>query len=405
MSRILVIVYEAYARDSRVRRHCRALAVAGYEVEVLAVNEPRSAQAAAADGVSFAPLLVRKYRGGSRLAYIAAYLAFTANALLVVANRVVRRRVDLVYVNNPPDLLVFAGIPARMRGIPVVMDVHDLMSELYGAKFGRGPGVIPRTVGIVERASFRFADALVTVHDAYRDRIAAVAGDAKPVVGVWNVPDASGWTDVGDARAAAPPPTGDVLRLGHHGTIVERFGVATALDALAILRQRGVNASLTILGDGDYADQVESRVRRLGLEDAVRFDRRMFVPDDLPSFASEIDVGIAPYRPSPFTEGSLPTKVLEYLALGVPTVVTGTEMVRAHLSDAVRVIAGGSATELADAIEELRDPAVRQRYVAAGRPLARQFDWASQRGKLTELIDTLVARRRRRRRGPGTPAA
>lgn len=397
MPHILVIVYEAYARDSRVRRHCRALAQAGHQVEVLAIDESRSASAAEADGVAFTPLRVGKYRGRSRLAYIGAYLAFSANAFAVIVQRLIRRRLDLVYVNNPPDLLVFAALPARMRGVPVVMDVHDLMSELYPAKFGRKPGVISRIVAVVERASFRFADGLITIHDLYRDRIAAIAGPGKPVVGVWNVPDAAGWADIGDARVEITPHEPGPLRLGHHGTIVERFGVGTALEAMAILRDRGVPATLTILGDGDYAPQVESRIRSLGLEQVVTFDRRMFVPDDLPAFSQAIDVGIAPYQPSPFTEGGLPTKVLEYLALGVPAIVTGTEMIRRHLDGAVRVIGGGSGEELADAIVEMRDPQVRRRYAEAGRPLARQFDWESQRARLTDVVDGLIEQARRAR--------
>jgi glycosyltransferase involved in cell wall biosynthesis len=268
------------------------------------------------------------------------------------------------------------------------------MSELYPAKFGRRPGLMSGIVGVVEKAAFRFADGLITVHDIYRDRIAAMAGGVRPVVGVWNVPDADGWAEIGDSRAAEPVAEREVLRLGHHGTIVERFGVITALDAVAILRRRGTPATLTILGDGDFAPQVERRIQALGLEDVVRFDRRMFVPDDLPAFSREIDIGVAPYQPSPFTEGSLPTKVMEYLALGVPAIVTGTEMVRRHLDGAVRIIGGGSAEELADAIEEMRDASVRRRYQEAGRPLAREFDWASQRGRLVDMIDGLVAARR-----------
>lgn len=390
---ILVVVYEAYARDSRVRRHCRALVAAGFAVEVLAVRDARSSAAAREDGVAYSPLRVRKYRGTSQLSYIAAYLAFTLDAMFAVVARVRRGTVDLVYVNNPPDLLVYAALPARMRRIPVVMDIHDLMSELYGAKFGRSGGLLPPVISWVQRASFRFADALVTVHDLYRDRIAAIAGGSKPVVSVWNVPDTSGWAAIGDTRAAAPLDDGPELRLGHHGTIVKRFGVATALEAMAILRARGLPVTLTILGDGDFAPEVEARIRALRLDEVVRFDRRMFSADDLPEFTAGIDIGIAPYEPSPFTEGSLPVKVLEYVSLGVPAIVTGTEMVRRHLSGAVRIISGSSAEELADAVEELRDPEVRRRYREAGRAVAHEFDWAAQREQLVSLVRSEVARR------------
>jgi glycosyltransferase involved in cell wall biosynthesis len=364
---------------------------AGYAVDVMALDDGRGTDAATADGVVLHAIGTRKYRGSSKLAYIGAYLAFAVRLWLAITRRVVGQTVDMVYVNNPPDFLVFAAIAARMRGIPVVLDVHDMTSDLYAAKFHGSGGPIGRVIDVVQRASFRFADALVTIHDIYRDRIQAVVG-SKPVVGVWNVPDATGWVEAGDARAAAPEQPGP-LRLGHHGTIVERFGTDRALLAVARLRQRGLAVTLDILGDGDFADRLQRRIAELGLGDAVRFERRAFTPEDLPRFVGGIDVGIAPYAPSQFAEHGLPTKVLEYLALGVPSVVTGTEMIRRHLAGAVRVIGGASVDEIADAIAELADPAVRHRYRQAGRPLAHRYAWATQRADLLDLVGRLLDHR------------
>jgi glycosyltransferase involved in cell wall biosynthesis len=367
------------------------MVAAGHRVEVLALADGRSAAAAADDGVALASLGSAKYRGSSRLAYIGAYLAFTFRAWLAITRRVLGRGVELVYVNNPPDFLVFAAIAARMRAVPVVLDVHDMSSDLYGAKFGGGRGILRRLIGQVERMSFRFADGLVTIHDVYRDRIAAIVTPGTPVGSVWNVPDASGWTAIGDARAESEGGSRDrPLRLGHHGTIVDRFGVDAAVEAVARLRDRGMTVSLAILGDGDFADRLSERIEELGVGDRVRFERRTFVPDDLPAFVGGIDVGVAPYRPSSFMHQVLPTKVLEYLALGVPAIVTETEMVRRHLDGAVRIISGESVAELADAIAEMADPATRRRYQLAGRPLAHEYDWETQRSALLALLASVL---------------
>lgn len=391
--RVLFIVYEAYARDSRVRRHARALVGARYRVEVAALVDERSLDAARRDGVTLVSLGARKYRGRSRVAYLLAYLAFAARAFCAVTGRVLRRRVDLVYVNNPPDFLVFAAIAARMRGLPVVLDIHDLTSDLYQAKFG-DRGAARWLVARIERSSVRFADALITIHDIYAERLAALARDGTPVVGVWNVPDAEGWLPVGDRRAEAPyatdPPTEDQpLRLGHHGTIVERFGVDQAVAAVAALRARGVPVTLSILGDGDFADELETIIAKSGAADAIVFERRTFSHDDLEAFAERIDIGVAPYRPSSFSEHGLPTKVLEYLTLGVPVVVTETAMLRLHLSGQVRLVSGRSVEELTVAIAELADPDVRARYRRDGRVTAHQMGWPGQRTRLLDLIEGL----------------
>ena len=52
------------------------------------------------------------------------------------ANLLTRRR----HAHNMPDFLVFAALPARLFGRPVIDDVHDLMPELYHEKFGVGEG-------------------------------------------------------------------------------------------------------------------------------------------------------------------------------------------------------------------------------------------------------------------------
>jgi glycosyltransferase involved in cell wall biosynthesis len=245
-------------------------------------------------------------------------------------------------------------------------------------------------IGRIERWSVRFADALVTIHDLYADRLRAMARPGTPVVGVWNVPDADAWLPVGDQRAEEPvgdPPTVDrPLRVGHHGTIVERFGIDQAVDAVAILRGRGVPVTLSILGDGDFADALAARIEGSGVADAIRFDRRTFSHDDLVGFTAELDLGVAPYRPSSFSEQGLPTKVLEYVTLGVPVVSTETAMLREHLLGAVRLVSGTSVDELTDAIAEMADPEVRAAYRRAGRSAAHQMGWPGQRAKLLELI-------------------
>ena len=392
-----MVVYEVYARDARVRRHCRALVSAGHRVSVLAVVDGRSSASAAADGVTLVPIARSKYRGDRQLAYLFAYGAFTIRVFFAILRRVVVRPApSLVYVNNPPDFLVFAAWPARLRRIPIVLDVHDMTTELYSAKFGTDRGLVPALVGAVERVSYRFSDAVITVADAYRARIAEVTRPSTPIATVWNVPDGQDWAGIGEERAkrnGAPGP----LRLGHHGTIVERFGIDVAIEAVELMRRRGLDVTLDILGDGDFADEVERQIRARDLTDVVRFDRRTFDHADLVAFTDRIDLGIAPYRPSEFTSHSLPTKLLEYMALGVPAVVTETEMIRDYLGDGVHTIRGGSAEELVTAVEELIDPERRAAYRRAGLELARRYAWPEQRSTLLALVHRLMARPRRAR--------
>lgn len=385
VARVIMVVYEVYARDARVRRHSRALVNAGHDVEVLAVAGYGSVAAAKADGVKLSPVVARKYRGAAKLRYVGAYAEFAMRLIGAIARRSIRNPPQIVYVNNPPDVLIFAAWPARLRGAKLILDVHDMTSELFAAKFADRDDWVGGAIRLSERLSYRYADGVVTVADAYQAKIEQLVGRRVPVATVWNVPDGSDWPTSRKAGVEASDASVP-LRLGHHGTIVERFGIDRAVEAVAELRGRGFAVTLEILGNGDFADTLEHHIRQANLEDVIRFHRRTFDHGDLLSFAKRIDIGIAPYRPSEFIGHSLPTKVLEYLALGVPTIVTETEMIRAYLRGGVRTVPTGTCDELVDAILELSDPKIRGKLRSAGLTIAARYGWPQQRTALLEFI-------------------
>ena len=84
-----------------------------------------------------------------------------------------RRRYALVQVHTIPDLLVFAALPLRLAGIPVVLDLHEAMPEFFRIRF---PGASNRggprgSCALQERMSIGFADAAITVNDALAARL------------------------------------------------------------------------------------------------------------------------------------------------------------------------------------------------------------------------------------------
>jgi glycosyltransferase involved in cell wall biosynthesis len=391
-------VYEDYARDSRVRRHVRALAGAGYDVRVLALGDAQTVDVAAADGARLSALVGRKYRGASKAAYVVSYTRFA----ILVALRVVAalpRGLAAVWVNNPPDLLVFAVLPAKLGRVPILLDVHDMSSDLYAAKFGapgtrRSPAVsiVGWVVRIVEDLAYRIADALLTVHGSYAERIRARVGRGTPVTDVLNVPDAPGWIEIGDGRDPTTRTPGRLV-LGHHGTIAARFGVDLAVRAVRALVDDGLDVELRILGDGDAAGGIEPLVLELDLEERVRHDRRTFRPEEIPAFLGPVDVLVAPYRRSAFVDELLPVKILEAVVLGTAVVATSTRALRRHLGDDVITYLDEPTVEaIAAAIRPLAEPAERARRWRAGRTAARTLAWEPQRERLLSWFGS-VARR------------
>jgi glycosyltransferase involved in cell wall biosynthesis len=138
------------------------------------------------------------------------------------------------------------------------------------------------------------------------------------------------------------------IRLGIAARIEPEKGHQYAIQALRILKDRGIPCELAITGDGPLKASLFSLANQLQLVDCVRFVG--WVPN-VKSFLADIDVFLVP---SVDSEG-LPTTILESMAAG--RVVVGTDV-----GGAVEAISSGvnglivppkDATAIADAVAML----------------------------------------------------
>ena len=114
---------------------------------------------------------------------------------------------------------------------------------------------------------------------------------------------------------------------------------------------------------------------------------------DVARYVKGFDVGIVPYLLSDYTANVYPTKLNEYLVMGIPVVATDLPEIRrfnAEHGDIVEVAT--NADSFADAIRRsLNDsqPAVVERRMA----VAHSNSWASRIAAMNDLIDGAVDRR------------
>jgi glycosyltransferase involved in cell wall biosynthesis len=154
---------------------------------------------------------------------------------------------------------------------------------------------------------------------------------------------------------------------------------------------------LDVYGRGDSEAALREQVAALGLDGAVTLHGR--VP--LESMAAAIaaaDVGVSPIRRNPQTELSLPTKILEYAAMGKPTIASDLATVASYFGrDALRLYTAGDAQDLARAILLLvDDPADTSRRMERTAARVAEMGWDHEAGVYTALIDRLAAQREAR---------
>lgn len=318
------------------------------------------------------------------------YLLFALHATLWLLWH--HRSYDAVFTSTPPITTGLPGLTAAMLGTPWVVDVRDLWidnSVALGYVAADSPIVTASRwfQGLVLRTADRITVTTESLGSAVTDKYGE--GLADRIRHIPNGVDTSRFEprsgpEQGEDDGSEESPV--VVYTGNIGSAQPLEPCIRAMDELS------TDAVLRLVGDGDERSRLEALTERLDLGDRVEFvglvDR-----EAVPAQINDAAVGLAPIRDEPELAYAMPTKSYEYLACGVPVVVTGRGEVRRF----AEVSGGGRHAEvdpaaIADAIAELLDsPERRRRLGAAGRAhVVEQYDRAAIADGLDDLLSGLV---------------
>lgn len=317
-------------------------------------------------------------------------------AALWAESRLARRawrelRFDVVHICNPPDLLfLVAGWYKVCHGARIVFDHHDIMPELYEAKFGRRD-LAYGLVRAAERMTFAVADMVIATNESYR-RIALTRGHKDPgrVVVVRSAPELSRFRPVESDPACR---RGRRFLVGYVGVMGPQEGLDYLLRAVSIIvkDKARTDISFTLIGSGPSLPSLQLMAERLGVAGHVAFTGR--IPDeDLIRHLSSCDVCVSPDPLTPFNDASSMNKVLEYMALGKPAVQFDLTEGRRSAGGASAYARPNDARHLAETILGLLDDEdSRVRMGREGlRRMADELEWRYQAPRLIQAYDCLL---------------
>jgi glycosyltransferase involved in cell wall biosynthesis len=113
-------------------------------------------------------------------------------------------------------------------------------------------------------------------------------------------------------------------RLAYLGSLRPGQGIQLAIEALPHLLGMIPQIELIIIGSGPLSSDLKAIVKKMGLDAYVTFTGNISRHDDVYTILGTCGIGIAAYEPGQdnFTRFTEPGKVKEYLALGLPVVIT-----------------------------------------------------------------------------------
>ena len=352
--RVLFLVENnAYPSDFRVRREAHTLRDAGYCVSVIAPRSPAQRWVEHLEGISI-------YRfpappGGNGLFGYAFEFGYATLVMLLLTVWVaVRKGVDVIHAANPPDTLFVIGAIFKLFGKQFVFDHHDLAPETYLSRFAQPrANLIYSSLRLLERCSYAVADVVVATNESYK-RLALTRGCKNPdkVFVVRNGPPLS------YQRLEADPDLVQRAKylIGYVGTIGPQDGVDYWLRAIRemvfTLRRRDFLA--IIIGNGDAFPNVQALAKELQIEAYVLFTGRLSELEARKCL-SAVDVCVQPDPSSPLNDKSTMNKLMEYMALGKPTVAFDLAETRYSAQDAALYVRPNDELEFANQVGWLLD--------------------------------------------------
>ncbi len=387
-----MVVHAYYEEDPRVRREAEAVVASGRDVDVFALRRDGFEREGMLDGVRVHRLDVQRHQGAGIGTYLLEYAEFAARALWALTRAHRRRHYALVQVASIPDALVFAALPLRLVGVPVILDLHEAMPEFFRMRFPRASNRLVQAALVAqERLSIAMANAVITVNDALGDRLVAMGVRQAKVTIVRNSPSLARFNAA--AHPVRPFMADGTLRLVYAGGLSKIYEVEVAIAALALIETRrpDLHAQLDLYGRDFGEVPLREQAEALGLADRVVFHGRIPI-DDVPGAVAAADIGIAPTRRTEFTDLSLSTKLFEYGAMGKPVVATRLPMVEATFpAGTVVMYDAGSAESMADGILALVDHAAnREARVAATDTVVRSLSWERESVRYLALVEGLA---------------
>jgi glycosyltransferase involved in cell wall biosynthesis len=386
--RICMVTHSFYENDNRVTRYAEALAARGDDVDVVSLR--RSQITPKEETINGVHVFRIQNRFGKKerslLSFIWPLFRFLAASSFWVSRRQAAKSYDLLHIHNMPDFLVFAGWYPKLSGVSVILDIHDIVPEFYSSKFGAGKN--PKALWLLkwmERKSAHFADYVIVANDLWLKKYELRTGSQnKCSVFINNV-------DTHTFRPQARTRNDGKLIVLFPGGLQWHQGLDIAIRAFTRVSRELPNAEFHIYGDGNMKPSLVTLVAELKLEKNVLFFDPVRI-SEIAGVMANADLGVVPKRADSFGNEAYSTKIMEFMSLGIPVVVSRTKIDQFYFDDSVvRFFESGNPDALAAGIVDvLRDDGLRRRLIANALEYSYKNSWTSRKADYLRIVDRLI---------------
>lgn len=356
--------------DPRVfHKEAKSLLKAGYDVTLIAQHDKEEI----VDGVRIINLQKPRNRieRMTRTVWSAFWKALKINA-------------DVFHLHDPE--LIPVGLLLKLRGKKIIYDMHENLPKQIKNKRWINPKlkhVLSSSAHWAERLLLSGMP-VIFAEDSYRKDYIWV----KKYVTVLNMPLITQFLPF-----KCDAPVKHVFAIGYMGGVGTERGSLITIEALKILKDNGITPRFECVGPIDESHKriLLGKCEKYNLQNVVFHG---YLPAGKGwQVIGQCSVGLAVLQPIPNYIESYPTKMFEYMAMGIPVVASNFPLYRAIIEEnnCGLCVDPLNPSEIAKAIDYiLTHPEEAQRMGENGlKAVKEQYNWSIEEKKLLALYEQL----------------
>ena len=352
-----------------LRRNAETLVKEGYEVDVICVGREGQPRTEALDGVRVHRIYYLYHRG-SVFWYIFDYMCFFILASLMLTRLSIKKRFSVIEVCNIPDFHIFTTLLPKLFGSKVIFSMFEKTGAVFTESLRlSNTHIFIKIINFITKMVMHYADHIIfTDIVVQKESIENFKIPSGKTTLVLNVPDES----VFNLEPVYRDDPDHDFCITIVSSILQRYGLQTMLQAVPLLLKEIPNLKVHIIGGGDFFPHMKKMAEEMGIEEYLNCTD--IIPyEQVSKYIAMADICVAPM----LDDVGTPNKVLEYIAMGKPTISTDLPGLKALFDDNTIVYYHpGDKHELADRILELyQNPEKRTALSISAKELYRQYHW------------------------------
>jgi glycosyltransferase involved in cell wall biosynthesis len=356
------------ATDTRIfYRYCRHLSE-NYTVTLIAVHPKEEIL----QGIHIVPF--RRFKNKLLRVFLTWFLMFF---------KAIRNRSDLYHLHDPE--LIPCGLLLRLMGKKVVLDIHENVAEdIFDKPWIPAKNVLYACFHFFEKVAVKTMP-IILAERSYEARYKKLGADYTTVLNYVDLPFFKSFSANVNRKSN---------RIFYMGILLESRGLQQIAEALYILKKQGHIIEFDVVGE--LYSSLEKQLHALPFWDDVspqiHFHGRLTLEQGY-EISREAAVGICIIQPMKNSVASYPTKMFEYMAIGLPQVTSDFPLYKTIVEGDGSGICVNPSDPIAIAhaiLEILQNPERAESMRQNGLLAVHKYPWDEEMKKVFDLYSRLL---------------